>query len=95
MQALFTEFRNFLTDFCPAARKFFRYGIPTACGLLLSSVVCRFFLGTIGQYDKMLRLSAELFICGKELFCAVLFSVLLLQLLHMAYVWDYGEPPQK
>ncbi|MGN0571255.1 MAG: hypothetical protein ACI4K9_03650 [Candidatus Fimenecus sp.] len=95
MQALFTEFRIFLTDFCPAARKFFRFGVPTACGLFLSAFICRLLLGVLGNYDKMLRVSAELLLCGKELFSAVLFSVLLLQLLYMAYVWDYGTPAQK
>ncbi|MGN0520509.1 MAG: hypothetical protein ACI4LB_07175 [Candidatus Fimenecus sp.] len=95
MQALFTEFRIFLTDFCPAARKFFRFGMPTVCGLFLSAFVNRLLLGVVGNYDKMLRVTQELLLCGKELFGAVLFSVLILQLLHMAYVWDYGKPPQK
>lgn len=95
MQVLFVEFQSFLHDFCPAARKFFRFGMPTVLGLMLSGLVCRFFLGTIGQYDKMLRFSEELLLCGKEMLGTVLFSVLLLQLLYMAYVWDYGNPPQK
>lgn len=95
MQALFTEFRLFLRDFCPAARKFFRFGAPAVVGVYLSAFTCRLLLGTVGNYDKMLRLSEELLLCGKELFGAVFFSVLFLQLLHLASVWDYGEPAQK
>lgn len=92
MQALFTEFSAFLHDFCPAARKFFRYGVPTVIGVYLSAFICRFLLGTIGNYDKNLRLFSELMLCGKELFGAVFFSVLFLQLLHLAYIWDNGKP---
>lgn len=95
MQALITEFRAFLGSFCPAARKFFRFGMPTVVGVYLSSLVCRLFLGVFGNYDKMLRISDELLLCGKELFGAVALSVLILQFLSMLYAMDSGEFTQK
>lgn len=95
MQVLFIQLRDFLHAFCPAAKKFFRYGLPTACGIFCSGLVCRVLLGTLGNFDKMLRVSNELLLCGKEMLCAVLFSALVLQLLHMAYVYQYGDETQK
>ena len=44
-------------------------------------------------YDKMLRLSSEFLLCGKEMFGAVVVSSLLLQLLCMAYAYDHGQSP--
>lgn len=95
MQALFMDLRAFLRSFCPAARKFFRFGVPTVAGMFLAALCCRLLLGTFGNYDKMLRIYEELLLCGQELFGAVFVSGLVLQLLYMAYAFDSGEYLQK
>ncbi len=91
MQALFQELQKFFSCFQPAVRKILHYGMPIVLGLFSSAAVCRFLTGYIGNFDKMLRLSSELFTCGKEMLGAVAISALILQMFYIAYAYDRGE----
>lgn len=89
MQALFPEIRKFLKSFSPVTRCILHYGMPVVLGMLLSSAACRLLAGTIGNFDKMLRVSEELFLCGKELLGAVGVGALVVQLFLSAYAYDH------
>lgn len=91
MQALFQDLQKFFKCFQPAVLKILRYGMPIVLGLFASAAVCRLLTGVIGNFDKMLRLSSELFVCGKEMLGAVAVSALLLQMFYIAYAYDHGE----
>lgn len=91
MQALFEELQSFFSCFQPVVRKILRCGSPVVFGLFLSAAVCRLLTGTLGNFDKMLRISSELFICGKEMLGAVGITALLLQMFYIAYAYDHGE----
>lgn len=91
MQALFRDLQKFFRCFQPAVLKILRYGMPIVLGLFASSAVCRLLTGTLGHFDKMLRLSSELFVCGKEMLSAVAVCALLLQMFYIAYAYDHGE----
>lgn len=91
MQALFEELQSFFSCFQPTVRKILRCGMPIVLGLFSSAAVCRLLTGHIGNFDKMLRISSELFICGKEMLGAVGITALLLQMFYIAYAYDHGE----
>lgn len=91
MQALFTQIRDFFRSFHPIVKKVFRYGAPITLGLYLSAGVCRMLSGTAGNADRLLHVSDELLLCGKECFGIVFIGGLLLQLFLQAYIQDFGE----
>lgn len=61
--------------------------------LFFAAGFCRLAAGQIGVYDKMLRLSSEFLLCGRETFGAIVVFSLLLQFLCMAYTYDHGQSP--
>lgn len=91
MQVLFAKLREFFGCFQPVVRKILRYGMPIVCTLYAGAFFCRAAAGTIGDGDKVLRLSCELFVCGKEMLGAVVIPALLLQIFYIAYAYDRGE----
>lgn len=91
MQALFPEIRRFLKSFSPVTVRILRWGMPLVLGMLLSGFVCRLLAGTVGEFDKMLRMSEELLLCGKEMLGAVGVGALVLQLFLTAYAYDHPQ----
>lgn len=91
MQALFPEIQKFLKSFSPVTRRILHYGLPVVLGLLLSALACRWLAGTVGEFDKMLRMSEELLLCGKEMLGAVGVGALVLQLFLTAYAYDHPQ----
>ena len=93
MQALFHEIHSFFKAFHPFCKRILKWGSPLVFSLFVAAGFCRLAAGQIGVYDKMLRLSSEFLLCGRETFGAVVVSTLLLQLLCMAYTYDHGQSP--
>lgn len=93
MQALFHEIHTFFRAFHPFCKRILKWGSPLVFSLFVAAGFCRLAAGQIGVYDKMLRLSSEFLLCGRETFGAVVVSSLLLQLLCMAYTYDHGQSP--
>ena len=93
MQALIKEIHTFFRAFHPFCKRILKWGSPLVFSLFVAAGFCRLVAGQIGVYDKMLRLSSEFLLCGKEMFGAVVVSSLLLQLLCMAYAYDHGQSP--
>ena len=93
MQALFHEIHSFFKAFHPFCKRILKWGSPLVFSLFVAAGFCRLAAGQIGVYDKMLRLSSEFLLCGRETFGAVVVSSLLLQFLCMAYTYDHGQSP--
>lgn len=93
MQALFHEIHSFFKAFHPFCKRILKWGSPLVFSLFVAAGFCRLAAGQIGVYDKMLRLSSEFLLCGKEMFGSVVVFSLLLQLLCMAYTYDHGQSP--
>lgn len=93
MQALFHEIHTFFRAFHPFCKRILKWGSPLVFSLFVAAGFCRLAAGQIGVYDKMLRLSSEFLLCGRETFGAVVVSSLLLQFLCMAYTYDHGQSP--
>ena len=93
MQALFHEIHSFFKAFHPFCKRILKWGSPLVFSLFVAAGFCRLAAGQIGVYDKMLRLSSEFLLCGKEMFGAVVVISLLLQHLCMAYTYDHGHSP--
>lgn len=95
MQALFHEIHSFFKAFHPFCKRILKWGCPLVFSLFFTSGFCRLAAGQIGVYDKMLRLASEFFLCGREMFGAIVVFSLLLQLLCMAYAYDHGHMPMQ
>ncbi len=95
MQALFREIHAFFKAFHPFCKRILKMGCPLVFSLFFTAGFCRLAAGQIGVYDKMLRLASEFFLCGREMFGAVVVFSLLLQLLCMAYAYDHGHMPMQ
>lgn len=93
MQALFHEIHSFFKAFHPFCKRILKWGSPLVFSLFVAAGFCRLAAGQIGVYDKMLRLSSEFLLCGRETFGAIVVSSLLLQFLCMAYTYDHGQSP--
>lgn len=93
MQALFPEIQKFFKSFHPIIKKIVYWGVLLVCTLSSAGVACYLFAGLVGDFDKMLRLSAEFFLCAGDMLSAVGVGALFVQLLVFAYTHDYGEPP--
>ncbi len=91
MQALFIKFQTLLSHFHPLVKGILRFGTSVILGLYLSAGICRLLAGTAGDGDKMLRVSTELLLCGKETVGVVFIGALVLQLFLTAYVYDFGQ----
>ncbi len=91
MQALFTQIFDFFKGFHPTVKRVFRYGIPTVFGIYAAAGICRALAGVAGDADRLLHVSEELLVCGKECFGIVFIGGLLLQLFLTAYSRDTGE----
>ena len=93
MQALFHEIHSFFKAFHQFCKRILKWGSPLVFSLFVAAGFCRLAAGQIGVYDKMLRLSSEFLLCGRETFGAIVVSSLLLQFLCMAYTYDHGQSP--
>ncbi len=88
MQALFPELRKFFQSFSPLPRRVLHAGMPFVLGFFAAALAGRLLMGQCGDYDKMARITAELFLCGKELLGAVGVGALVLQLFLSAERYD-------
>ncbi len=93
MQALFPEIRKFFCSFSPFSKAVLRAGMPFVLGFFAAALTGRLLLGHCGDYDKLARITAELFLCGKELLGAVGVGALVVQLLLSAD--GYDRPPDR
>lgn len=91
MQVLFTQIRDFFKSVHPIVKQIFRYGMPTVLGIYAAAGICRMLVGIAGNGDKLLYVSEELCLCGKECFGIIALGGLLLQLFLAAYTYDTNE----